>query len=79
MESKHSKMLIVAGLVLAGAVGATVAGFPPGFLLILLICPLMMMFMMMGMAEATRRKGDGPSQGETEETAPDEHDIGRVG
>lgn len=79
MGSKHSKMLIVMGLVLAGAVGAVVAGFPPGFLLILLICPVMMMFMMLGMGAATRRKGDGPSQGEAEETALDEHDIGRVG
>lgn len=49
MDLKNSKSLIVVGVVLAGAAVAVAAGFPPGFLLILLICPLMMVFMMKGM------------------------------
>ena len=58
MDLKSSKSMVVGGVVLAAAAVAAMAGFPLGFLLILLICPLMMALMMMGMGGMGRRQGD---------------------
>lgn len=48
-------------LIAGGAVVAVWAGLPPGLLLVLLVCPLMMFFMMRGMhgSRGSRRHGEG--------------------
>ena len=68
MNLKNPKMQIAMGVAAVAAVVAVAAGLPPGLLLILAVCPLMMVFMMSAMGgmgqrsqDETAAKADSPS------------------